>query len=130
MMRRMLFATVVTLLVSPTLARADESVSGPWLADLGHGVVISMDILADGHWWSTTVQDNKVVAELAGSYQQTKTNGVSGKLVFTPSSSKTSEEHGPAKVEEDKYTLSNGAKTLRLVTNNEVMQFEKQPYAD
>jgi hypothetical protein len=127
-MRRMLFAAVLTTM-SPMLALADESISGQWQANQGHGVIIVMDILADGHWFSQTVQNDKVVAELAGTYDQTKTAAAAGKLVFTPVTSKTTAEHGAAKVEEDQYTLSGNGKVLRLVTGGEAMEFHRQPFA-
>jgi hypothetical protein len=126
-MRRLLLAAA--LAVCPMLAMADESISGQWQAREGHGVIIVMDILVDGHWASETVQDNRVVAELAGTYEQTKTTETSGKLVFTPVTSKTSAAHGAAKVEEDQYTLTGNGKVLRLVTGNEAMEFHKQPFA-
>jgi hypothetical protein len=127
MRRRWLLAAV--LAISPTLAMADQSISGQWEAKPGHGVIIVMDILVDGHWFSQTVQDNKVVAELAGTYDQTRTTDTSGKLVFKPVTSKTSTEHGAAQVEEDDYTLTKGGKVLRLVTGGEATDFQKQPLA-
>jgi hypothetical protein len=127
MMRRWLFAAI--LAISPTLAMADQSISGQWQARPGHGVIIVMDILVDGHWSSQTVQDNKVVAEMAGTYDQTKTTDTAGKLVFKPLTSKTSAEHGAAQVEEDEYTLTKGGKVLRLVSGGEATTFDKQPLA-
>jgi hypothetical protein len=126
-MRRLLLT--VALALCPVLAVADESISGQWHADVGHGVLISMDVLADGHWFSQTVQNNKVVAEMAGTYEQTKTNAANGKLVFTPVKSKTTAEHGAAKVEDDTYTLADGGTVLRLTTGGETMVYRKQPYA-
>ena len=126
-MRRLLLAAV--LAISPTLAMADQSISGQWEAKPGHGVIIVMDILVDGHWSSQTVQDNKVVAELAGTYDQTRTTDTTGKLVFKPVTSKTSAEHGAAQVEEDDYALTKGGKVLRLVTGGEATNFQKQPLA-
>jgi hypothetical protein len=127
-MRRLLFAAVLAM--CPVLAMADESISGQWQADQGHGVLIVMDILVDGHWFSQTVQDDKVVAEMAGTYTQTKATDATGKLIFTPVTSKTSAEHGAAKVEEDRYTLTGNGKVLRLVTKGEAMNFHKQPLVD
>ena len=126
-MRRWLFAAI--LVMSPTLAIADQSISGQWQARPGHGVIIVMDILVDGHWFSQTVQHNKVVAEMAGTYEQTKTTDTSGKLVFKPVTSKTSPEHGAAQVEEDDYALIKGGKALRLSAGGEVTDFQKQPLA-
>jgi len=96
----------MALALSPGLAFADETIAGQWQARLGHGVIIAMDILADGHWNSQTVQSNRVVAERAGTYQQDRKTPASGDLVFTPVTSQTSPEHGPAQVERDSYTLS------------------------
>ncbi len=123
-MRRLLFAAVLAMY--PMLARADASISGQWRTDPGHGVLIMMDILVDGHWFSETVQDDKVVAEMAGTYEQTKTTSTTGKLVFTPVTAKTSAEHGAAKVEDDNYTLSEDGNILRLVTGGQSMDFHKQ----
>jgi len=123
-MRRLIFAGILALW--PALAHADESIAGQWQADLGHGVIIAMDVLADGHWTSQTVQDDQVVAQLAGTYQQTKKTDKSGQLVFLPVSSKTSGEHGPAVTEIDEYTIDNRADVLTLVTGGETMEFHKQ----
>jgi hypothetical protein len=109
---------------------ADENVAGQWQANLDHNVIIAMDVLADGFWTSQTVQKDKVVAEMAGSYEQKAESATTGTLVFTPVKSKTTEEHGEARVEEDKYTLEHGGKVLRLVSaKNDVMVFHKRAYA-
>ena len=126
-MRRLLFAAALAL--APVLAHADQSIAGQWQARPGHGVVIVMDVLVDGHWSSQTVQDKKVVAEMAGTYEQTKTSDTAGKLVFKPVKSKTTAEHGDAKVEEDDYTLTDGGKVLRLVSGGDMSVFRKQPLA-
>ena len=126
--RALLFAASAALV--PTLAMADESISGQWQAHLPDNVIIAMDVLADGYWTSETVHKGKVVAQMAGSYEQKKTNGKAGTLVFTPVKSKVSEEHGAAQVETDKYALEKRGTELRLVsTGNDVMVFKKQPYA-
>jgi hypothetical protein len=125
--RTLLLAAAVAFV--PTLAKADESISGQWQAHLPDNVIIAMDVLADGYWTSETVHNDKVVAQMAGSYEQKKTNGKSGTIVFTPVKSKVSEEHGAAQVETDKYTLEKGGTVLRLVSTGNVMVFEKQPYA-
>jgi hypothetical protein len=125
MYRRALLSAVIAL--APMLAMADESISGQWQANLDHNVIIAMDVLADGFWTSQTVQSDKVVAEIAGSYEQKTTSATTGTLVFTPVKSKTTEEHGEAQVEEDTYTLERGGKVLRLVsTKNDVMVFHKR----
>lgn len=127
-MRSLLFAAV--LVMCPMLAMADQSISGQWQAEPGHDVIIVMDILVDGHWFSETVQNNKVVAEMAGTYDQTKTTDTTGKLVFKPITSKTSAEHGAAQVEEDDYTLTGDGKLLRLVSGGDTTEYQKQPLAD
>src|ERR1700733_9521783 len=128
MIRRLLTMLVLTL--CPMFALADESISGQWRADLGHNVIIVMDVLVDGHWASQTVQDDKVVAEMAGTYEQKPSNSTSGSIVFTPVKSKVSQEHGAATVETDRYTLESGGNVLRLVTNEkDQMVFRKQPFA-
>lgn len=115
---------------APTLAMADEGLSGQWQAHLSGKVLIAMDILEDGHWASQTVQNNKVVAQMAGTYEQEKTNRRHGTLRFTPVTSKVSEEHGAAKVEIDKYTFEKHGNELRLVsTNGDVMVFMRQALA-
>jgi hypothetical protein len=121
---------VAALAFTPMLAMADESISGQWEAKLGHDVIVAMDVLGDGYWTSQTVQSNKVVAEIAGSYEQKKVSATTGTLVFTPVKAKTTEEHGAAQVEEDNYTLEQGGKVLRLVSSkNDVMVFHKRAYA-
>ena len=127
-MRRLLLTAALALY--PMLALADEHIAGQWRADLGHGVLINMDVLADGHWASQTVQNDKVVAEMAGTYEQKPGNSTSGSIVFTPVKSKVSQEHGAATVETDRYTLESGGNVLRLVTNEkDQMIFRKQPFA-
>jgi hypothetical protein len=114
----------------PTLAMADDSISGQWQTHLPGNVIIAMDVLADGHWASESIQNNKVVAQMAGTYEQTKTNSKSGTLVFTPVKSKVSEEHGSAKVEADKYSLEKRGAVLRLVpASGDVMVFHRQALA-
>jgi len=123
-MRRAIIALLFA--VSPALAWADESIAGAWQAKMGHGVIISMDILVDGHWNSQTIQDDKVVAEMWGTYTQSKTNDASGTLVFTPVKSKTSVEHGEVTAEEDTYRLQHHGNVLELVSNKQTMVFAKQ----
>ena len=119
MHRRALLAAVIAF--TPILAIADESISGQWEANLGHNVIIAMDMLADGHWTSQTVQSNKVVAEMAGSYEQKKVSATTGTLVFTPVKSKTTDEHGAAQVE-DGPSPEEGVRSARL--REAVMRFE------
>jgi len=114
----------------PSLAIADESISGQWQAHLPDNVVVAMDVLEDGSWTSENVQNNRVVAQMAGTYEQKKTNAKRGTLVFTPVKSKVSEEHGAAKVETDKYSLEKRGTELHLVSaNGDVMVFKKQALA-
>jgi len=120
-------AAILTAAVAfaPRLATADEAISGQWRADQGHNVIIVMDVLADNHWASETVQDDKVVAQFAGTYQQTSKSPTSGTIVWTPVKSKVAQEHDAARVETDDYTLGDGGQTLTLVTQNDKMVFKK-----
>jgi hypothetical protein len=120
-MRSLLLA--VALVSYPFSAMADEHLAGQWRADQGHGVLINMDVLADGHWLSQTIQDDKVVAEMAGTYEQTPKDNTTGRIVFTPLKSQVSKEHGAAKVEQDTYTLKDDGKVLVLSTGKEAMTF-------
>ena len=49
--------------------------------------------------------------------------------MFTPVKSKTSNEHGAAKVESDEYKLENDGQVLALANGKETMEFHKQAYA-
>lgn len=127
-MRRLFLAAILTF--APVMAMADQSVSGQWQADLGHNVLIAMDVLADGHWSSQTVQDNRVVAEMAGTYDQKNENETSGTLIFKPVRAKTTAQHGKARMETDTYSLEDNGEVLRLGSGKDAMVFHKQPYAD
>src|ERR1700712_4889622 len=120
-MRAIMFAILLAL--SPAIAFADESISGQGRADIGHGVLINMDVLADGHWFSQTIQDDKVVGEFAGTYEQTPTDATSGQVVFTPLKSKVTAEHGAAKVETDTYVITDGGKVATIKSGTDTMVF-------
>jgi hypothetical protein len=124
-MRAAFLTTAVAF--APRLATADEAISGQWRANLGHNVIIVMDVLVDNHWASETVEDDKVVAQFAGTYQQTTKSPTTGTIVWTPVKSKVTQEHGTAQVEADDYTLDDGGQTLKLVTQKtkEEMVFKK-----
>lgn len=130
MQRRKIFLGIAFCALAPVSAMADKTVSGQWLADLGHNVKIEMDVLEDGYWTSRTIENNKVVAEMAGSYQQTNSNGKSGTLVFTPVQSKVSKEHSAAQIETDQYSVQDGGSVLRLMSSadNSPMVFRKQSH--
>jgi hypothetical protein len=128
MYRRALLVAAIAF--TPMTAMADENIAGQWRANLDHSVIIAMDVLADGFWTSQTVEKDKVVAEMAGSYEQKPASATTGTLVFTPVKSKTTAEHAEAQVEEDKYTLEQGGRVLRLVSaKNDVMVFHKRTNA-
>ena len=99
-MRKLLIGLMFTVI--PGLALADESVAGQWQADMG--LAVHRDGCdRDGHWFTPRCS-GRVVAELACTYTQTKTNDATGRMVFTPVKSREKQEHGPAKVEDDDYT--------------------------
>ena len=114
------------LAASPGVAFADSSVAGQWEADLGDNVKIAMDVLADGHWHSQTVQGDKVIATMSGTYRQTKKNATSGTLVFKPTQSQVSAQHGAPTTEYDTYSLQNDRQVLRLVAKGDVIEFHRQ----
>lgn len=129
MYRRAVLAATCVIALSPALARADESIAGQWDADLGGGKVIAMTVLADGSWLSENVEKGRTVGQMAGTYEQTKADDNTGTVVFTPNEAKTrvSKTHGAARVETDKYTLSQNGQLLQLTPKSGgVMEFHKQ----
>jgi hypothetical protein len=126
-MRRLIFGALVAML--PGFAVADESISGQWEAHLDKNVFIAMDVLVDGHWSSQTVQNNRVIAAMSGTYKQEKTTPTVGTLVFTPEAAKVAKEHGQAVTETDHYELLNNNNTLKLDNGKVLMTFERQPLA-
>jgi hypothetical protein len=115
------------VLIAPLPALADEAVAGKWKADLGSNVTIEMDVSADGQWSSKTSQGDAVVAQMAGTYRQTKKSPTAGSLVFTPTQSETTAQHGGSKVERDTYKLTKDGEEMRLTSGGDTMVFHKQP---
>jgi hypothetical protein len=120
---RMHLLLIIGLAMTPALALADEHVAGQWRSDLGHGVIINMDLLVDGHWTSQTIQDDKVVAEYAGTYEQTPINDTHGKIVMTPLKSHATGNHHEAKVETDTYVISDGGKVATFTSGKDKLVF-------
>lgn len=121
-MRRLLFIAALT--ISPAYAHADDHVAGQWQADLGYGVIINMDLLADGHWTSETIQDDKVVAVYAGTYAVTRTDDTHGKIVMRPLKSRViSGHHHEAKVEHDNYVISDDGKVATFTSGKDKLVF-------
>ena len=115
---------IAGLAMTPIIAHADDHVAGQWQADLGHGVIINMDVLADGHWTSETIQDNKVVAEYAGTYELTPRDDTHGRIVLTPYKSHViSGNHHQAKVEHDNYVISEGGKVATFTSGKDKLVF-------
>ncbi len=121
-------ALVIAGLLAATLgtaAFADESVAGNWNADLGSGVTIKMNVGADGSWSSQTLQQDKVVRQMKGTYKQMPAkDGAAGTLVFTPTQASVSK--GKVQVETDKYELAGDGKLLKLTSDGDTMDFQKQ----
>ena len=105
-------------------AFADESVAGDWLADLGGGVTITMNVKADGSWSSETRQKNQVVRQMKGTYKQTPAKDGAGTLIFTPTQATV--KKGKVQVETDKYELAGDGKVLKLTSDGDTMVFQKQ----
>ena len=130
MYRRALLLAAAAGFVPSLAMAADHRISGQWQAHLPGNVIIAMDILEDGSWTSESVQNNKLVARMAGTLEHTKTGRKTGTLVFTPVKSQVSEEHGAARVETDKYTLKHHGTELHLVSSGgDVMVFKRQALA-
>jgi hypothetical protein len=120
-----LFIVGGLLLAWPTLAFADASVAGYWIADLNDGVTIEMNVEPDGQWNSETTKNKETIAEMAGYYRQTVASATSGTLVFTPSQSHVTVAHGAPTVEHDTYKLSADGQVLDLTASGDTMEFHK-----
>src|SRR5689334_2934476 len=55
-----------------SVALADPIVAGDWRADLGQGVRIDMNVTPDGNWSSETIEGNRLVRKMRGTYQQSQ----------------------------------------------------------
>jgi hypothetical protein len=107
-----------------TAALADASVAGNWHADLDSGVSIDMQVAPGGAWSSRTLQENKVVREMRGTYHQQHAGNDAGTLVFVPKhyTGKT----GKVETETDRYELGEDGKVLKLTSGGDTMVFEKR----
>ena len=123
-MRALLLAAVFSI-TAGAMALADDNVSGAWRMDLGSDVVINMNVKPDGAWSSETLQKNKVVRQMQGTYKQKPATDGTGTLVFTPTQSKV-QGGKKAQVETDKYELGSDGKQLKLTSGGDTMVFEKQ----
>jgi hypothetical protein len=122
--RKLIAAGLIAFL--PTLALADENVSGQWHSNIDEHSFIEMVILADGNWDSQTVQNDTVIAQMEGTYKQTPKDARHGVIIFTPTKSQTSKEHGQATPETDQYELSSDGKKLNLTTSGDTMTYDRQ----
>lgn len=125
-MRRRLSALGFLALSAPGLALADATVAGKWQADLGSQMAITMDVSPDGHWSSQTLKSGKAVAQMSGVYKQRAKSPTQGGLLFTPTASKMTAQHGAPSVENDTYTVSENGKVLQLNSGGDIMLFHKQ----
>lgn len=116
---------VVGLLAGSRLAKADASVAGYWIATLGGGVTIEMNVAADDQWNSEMRQGAAPIAEMAGTYRQLPRSPVHGTLVFVPSQTHIVAQHGAPKIEYDNYRLSADGQTLQLTSVGDTMEFHK-----
>ncbi|PPQ35190.1 hypothetical protein [Rhodopila globiformis] len=107
-----------------TAVLADASVAGRWHATLGSGVTIDMTVSPDGAWSSRTLQHNKVVREMKGTYTQTPAEHGTGTIVFTPTQSKV--KTGTVKPETDQYELAANGRVLKLTSEGDTMDFHKR----
>jgi len=114
-----LFSITIT-----TAAMADATVAGRWHADLGGGVTIDMQVAPDGGWSSRTLQHDKVVRQMRGTYKQEPTNNEAGTIVFTPT--QYSAKEGRVQTETDTYELGENGRQLKLTSEGDTMVFEKR----
>jgi hypothetical protein len=116
----------LSLAFCPVLAFADQSVAGSWKAELGDDIKIAMTVTPDGQWNSETAKGDATIAQLSGTYRQKVKTPTSGDLVFVPTKSKVTSQHGAAKVEHDIYHLSDDGKVLKLTSAGDTLEFHKQ----
>ena len=121
---RTLFFTALFSVAISAAAFADASVAGSWHAKMDNGVVIDMNVTADGAWNSKAQQGNQVVRQLRGTYKQTPGENGAGTLVFTPT--QASIKNGTAQVETDQYEVAENGKQLKLTSEGDTMVFEKR----
>ncbi len=122
-MRALFFAALFSMTIGAA-AVADENVSGKWRANVGGGVIINMNVTADGEWSSETLQRNRVVRQMKGTYKQTPSNEGSGTIVFTPTQS--SVKSGEVEPENDQYEMANKGRQMKLTSDGDTMVFNKQ----
>jgi hypothetical protein len=120
-----LLSVVTAFCIIPGLAFADASVAGYWRADLGDGVSIEMNLSPNGQWNSVTHRGSERLAELAGKYSQKVRSSDSGNLVFVPTKSYVTAEHGAAVVEHDRYILSRDGQEMTLDSAGDKLEFKK-----
>lgn len=113
------------MILCPTLAVADASVAGYWQADLGDKVTIEMNVTSDGQWNSETAKNGLTIAQMAGKYQQTVRSPITGNLVFVPTQSHITSQHGAPQIEHDTYRLSDSGDVLNLTSSGDTMQFHR-----
>lgn len=122
-MRALFFAALFSMTIGAA-AVADESVSGNWRANVGSGVIINMNVTADGGWSSETLQRNRVVRQMKGTYTQTPSNDGSGTIIFTPT--QASVKSGNVEPETDQYEMASNGRQLKLTSGGDTMVFNKR----
>lgn len=117
---------LVAALSIPGFAFADETVAGKWLAHLGSNVSVTMNVTPDGKWDSATARNGGKVAQMSGTYQQQTMSPTHGMLVFTPTQSQVTSQHGAAEVENDLYEMTDSGQVMHLTSGGDTMTFHKQ----
>lgn len=123
------FGSAAALLLVVALAMpafADETVAGKWLAHLGSNVSVTMNVTPDGKWDSATAKNGTKLAQMAGTYEQQTTSPTHGMLVFTPTQSQVTSQHGAAEVEHDLYEVTDNGQVMHLTSGGDTMTFHKQ----
>jgi len=122
-LRTLILAALLSVTLS-VAAMADATVAGDWHADLGSGVAINMNVKPEGGWSSETLQNNKVIRQIQGTYKQTSSKNGTGTLVFVPT--EASSESGKVEIETDHYQMADNGNQMKLTSGGDTMVFHKR----
>ena len=121
-MRPIICAGLLSLVVTGT-AMASSDLAGEWRDDLGHGFTIDRTLTPDGHWSSEVRQQNDVLREIEGTYEQQASGEGQGTIVFTP----TEAAGGVvARTETDRYWLGQDGQQLSLSSEGKTVVFTRR----
>jgi hypothetical protein len=122
-LRTLILAALLSVTLSAA-AIADAIVAGDWHANLGSGVVINMNVKPEGAWSSETLQNNKVIRQIQGTYKQTSSKNGTGTIVFVPT--EVSSKSGRVETETDHYQMADNGNQMKLTSSGDTMVFHKR----